>query len=146
MCSSVYNSLCFCTYLKTFQAQGHTRALGAVVDVDGLDFTLAGAPLRPPRRPGTEGGARLRGACVCVLSLAKGTAGSLTRGVPICRSARWCLPREEEAVCVRGCVSETPLESFVQKAVTAPRRLPRDHAGTVVPLFDCRVTFSGKSE
>lgn len=94
VCSALYNSPYFCTYLKNFQMQGHTRALGAVLDVDELDFTFAGAPLWPPRGPGTEGGARLRGACVSVLffSAPKGIAGSLIRGVSICLSARWCLP------------------------------------------------------
>lgn len=137
VCSSLYNSLYFSTYLKNFQVQGHTQALGAVVDVDGLDVTLAGAPLRLPRRPGTEGGARLRGTCVCVLFLAKGTAGSLTRGVSICRSARWCLPREEGAVCVRGCVSETPLESYCaescDRTVTTPSGSHR-HPGPAISL------------
>lgn len=93
VCSALYNSPYFCAYLKPSDARPH-MGVGSSPWRGRAWLHLCRNPLWPPRGPGTEGGARLRGACVSVLffSAPKGIAGSLIRGVSICLSARWCLP------------------------------------------------------
>lgn len=146
MCVAPCIILCaFAHILKTFQAQGHTRALGAKSLMWTGDFTLAGAPFAlPPRRPGTEGGARLRGACVCVLSLAKGNTFSDPRCSHL--SQRTVVPAEGRGGSMCVVVFQKRRLNLRAESCDRAATTASGSRRTVVPLFDCRVTFSGKSE